>query len=261
MNEKTYLEKYQKIVDLIEKEFPQNDKCKVVLNVQYSHDWSDACIMKGHTNQRFELRVIGEVDTKEEEVNPLPKTNITYDEFIKLLNENGIKETGSISVNGHIHRRSGVVGNGYSNGDNVKIIIYPSIFGEKDSVTIFCNNAGYQPFGYILQSNDVEFSIMKLVKTHDKNNGWPEPTGVHAYVNKSLLPLIEEKAKEIKLRTFVDKLMTTLKKREISKDELETMIYIFLIPYSDIRYLPAFIQTLEAYPNPWTFVSILNGRC
>ncbi len=190
MNEKTYLEKYQKIVDLIEKEFPNDDKCKVVLNVQYSHDWSDICIMKGYTNQRFELRVIGEVDTKEEEVNPLPKTNITYDEFIKLLNDNGIHSTGWCSAHGHDGRRTGVGGEGYSNGDNVKIIIYPSIFGENDSVVLFHNNAGYQPCGYILQSNDVEFSIMKLVRTHGSNNVQISHTKLVSYFNKSLLPII-----------------------------------------------------------------------
>lgn len=49
MNKKTYLEKYQKIVDLIAAEFPETDKCKMVINVQYSHDWHDCTAMKGYT--------------------------------------------------------------------------------------------------------------------------------------------------------------------------------------------------------------------
>jgi hypothetical protein len=258
MNKKTYLEKYQKIVDLIEKEFPQDDKCKMVHNVQYSHDWHDCTIMKGHTNQRFELRIFGEVDTKED-VKPLPEPNIGYWDFVRLLSKNGILPTDKKVPDGYNNRRPGVVGDHYSNGDNVEMVVFPSIFGETDSVTLFCNSTGYQPQGVILQSNDVEFEIMRLVRTMNKNNWRSAPTQLQLYANTNLKPFIKEKAQELNLRPFVNKLISLLKERDLSKDDLETMVYIFLI--SQQEYLASFIQLLDAYPNPWSFVGVLNNWC
>ncbi len=261
MNEQTYLEKYQRVVDFIKTEFPETDKCKMVINVQYSHDWHGCTAMKGYTNQRFELRIFGEVDTKEDEVKPLPETNIGYWDFIRLLSKNGILPTDKKVPDGYNNRRPGVVGDHYSNGDNVEMAVFPSIFGETDSVIIFCSSTGYQPMGWILQSNDVEFSIMSVVRLQNRNNGRSAPTQLQLYANTNLRPFIQEKAQELNLRPFVNKLISLLKERGISKEDLEVMIYIFLIPHSDIRYLPIFTQLLDAYPNPWSFVGVLDSWC